>query len=129
MPSNTFVFNNKIDAAYIHEMYETDYPYIETIFKTIVDGFDADLAAIQDNYQSGNLDLLRKSVHKVIPTFGFAGMLTVQQKCKEVENKCKTATSIKEIELDLVELIKNLKEAGAIITEDYKKLRSFNNSN
>jgi hypothetical protein len=128
MSSSTFVFNDKIDAAYIHEMYETDYPYIETIFKTILDGFDADLAAIQDSYRKANLELLRKSVHKVIPTFGFAGMLKVQEKCKEVENKCKSATSVSDIDLDLVELIKYLKEAGTIIMEEYKKLQSFNNS-
>ncbi len=125
---NTLTFNDKIDAAYIYEMYENDYPYIETIFKAILDSYDADLAAIQDNYRKENLELLRKSVHKIKPTFGFAGMLTVQEKCKEFENKCQAATSIGEIEMDFSEWIKHLEEAGIIIMEEHKKLKSFNNS-
>jgi hypothetical protein len=128
MSSNTFIFNDKIDAVYINEMYDTDYPYIETIFKAILDSIDEDVAAIRDSYRKENLDSLRKSVHKIIPTFGFAGMLTIQKKCKEVENKCRSAISISEIEMDLLELMKNLEEAGAIIMEEHKKLESFNSS-
>jgi hypothetical protein len=55
-------------------------------------------------------------------------MLTVQNKCKEFENKCQTATSIGDIEMDFSELIKQLEEAGIIIIEEHKRLRSFNNS-
>jgi HPt (histidine-containing phosphotransfer) domain-containing protein len=125
---NTFIFNHEIDAAFINEMYENDYPYIGTIFKAILDTYDEDLAAIRDTYGKKNLDLLRRSVHKIKPTFGFAGMLTVQEKCKEFEMKCHAATSIDEIETDFSEWIKNLEEAGIIIMEEYQKLRSFNNS-
>jgi len=126
--ANAFIFNDKIDAAYIFQMYETDYPYIEKMFKTILDSLVEDLASIHDNYRSENLELIRKSVHKVKPTFGFAGMLTLQEKCKEFEDKCQSALSISEIEMDFQEFIKCLDEAGAVLKEEYKKLRSFNNS-
>ena len=125
---NTLTFSDKIDAAYIYEMYENDYPYIQTIFKAILDGYDEDLAAIHDNYQKKDLELLRKSVHKVKPTFGFAGMLMLQEKCREFESTCQAAGSIDEIEMDFWEWIKHLEEAGAIIKEEHKKLKSFNNS-
>ena len=62
---NTLILNDKIDAAYIYEMYENDYPYIQTIFKAILDSYDEDLATIHDNYRKNNLELLRKSVHKI----------------------------------------------------------------
>ena len=123
---NTFIFNNEIDAAYIYEMYENDYPYIATIFKAILDNYDEDLAVIRDQYRNKNLEQLRKSVHKIKPTFGFAGMLAVQEKCREFENKCQAAISIGEIEMDFSEWIKQLEEAGIIIMEEYKKLKSFN---
>ena len=123
---NTLTFNDKIDAAYIYEMYENDYPYIETIFKAILDNYDEDLAAIQDHYRNKNLELLRRSVHKIKPTFGFAGMLSVQEKCREFENKCQAAISISEIEMDFSEWMKQLEEAGIIIMEEHRKLKSFN---
>ena len=109
-------------------MYENDYPYIETIFRAILDTYDEDLAAIHDNYRKKDLELLRKSAHKIKPTFGFAGMLATQEKCKEFEHKCQVAISIGEIEMDFSEWIKQLEEAGTIITEEHKKLKSFNNS-
>ena len=125
---NTFIFSDKIDSTSIYEMYENDYLYIETIFKTILDSLDENLAAICDGYRQKNLELLRKSVHKVRPTFGFAGLLGVQEKCKEFEDKCQAAASINELEIDFPELVKNLEKADAIIKEEYKKLKSFNES-
>jgi hypothetical protein len=125
---NTFIFSDKIDAVYIYEMYENDYGYIETMFKAILDGFEEDLAAIRDNYLQKNLESLRKSIHKIKPTFGFAGMLDIQEKCKEFESKCQVVKSVGELETDFPAFIKCLEEAGVIVMEEYKKLEAFNNS-
>lgn len=125
-PSDTFVFNDKIDAEYIYSMYENDYPYIESMFKVVLDHFDEDLAAIQKHYEQENIEMLRRSVHKVRPSFGFAGMPGVQEKCREFENKCQAARTISELESHFPAFIKSLKEAGTLIVDEYKKLRSFN---
>ena len=124
--SHTFTFSDKIDTDYIYGMYENDYPYIESMFKAVLDHFDEDLAAIQNNYEQKNIELLRKSVHKIRPSFGFAGLPVVQEKCREFENKCQVAKSMNELEMDFQEFIKCLEEAGTIIIEEYKKLKSFN---
>ena len=130
MPShtslNTFAFSDKIDSKSIHEMYENDLPYIETIFKTILDHFNEDLSAICNGYQQQNLEGLRRSIHKVRPTFGFAGMPGLQEKCREFESKCQAAASINEIQIDFENLVKDMEEAEAIIKEEYGKLKSFN---
>jgi HPt (histidine-containing phosphotransfer) domain-containing protein len=123
---NTFVFSDKIDAAYIYDMYENDYPYIETMFKMVLDSLNEDMAVIHDNYRKKDLELLRKSVHKIKPSFGFAGMPATQEKCREFENRCQAAKFVSELETDFSELIKYLQEAGTIIMEEYKKLKSFN---
>ena len=124
--SHTFIFSDKIDTNYIYGMYENDYPYIESMFKAVVDHFDEDLAAIRNNYAQKNVELLRKSVHKVRPSFGFAGMPVVQEKCSEFEKKCQVAKSINELEMDFPVFMKCLEEAGTVIIEEYKKLKSFN---
>ena len=124
--SHPFTFSDKIDADYIYGMYENDYPYIESMFKAVVDHFDEDLATIRNNYAQNNIELLRKSVHKVRPSFGFAGMPAVQEKCSEFENKCHAAKFINELDADFQEFIKCLEEAGTVIIEEYKKLKSFN---
>ncbi|HEY1870682.1 MAG TPA: Hpt domain-containing protein [Chitinophagaceae bacterium] len=124
--SNAFTFSDKFDAAYIYNMYEDDYLYIESMFKVVLDHFDEDLAAIQNNYEQKDIDQLRRSVHKVRPAFGYAGMPVVQEKCKEFENKCMAVKSVSEVETDYYELIKCLEEAGTVISEEHKKLKSFN---
>ena len=126
--SNTFTFSDKIDAAYIYNMYEHDYPYIESMFKAVLDHFDEDLAAIQHHFEQRDIEQLRRSVHKVRPAFGFAGMPVVQEKCKEFEHKCHVAGSVSELGTDYPELIKCLEEAGTVITEEYKRLKSFNDA-
>src|SRR6478672_6266929 len=124
--SHSFTFSDKIDADYIYSMYENDYPYIESMFKVVLDHFDEDLAAIHNNYGQKNVELLRKSVHKIRPSFGFAGLPVVQEKCREFENKCQAAKSMNELEIDFPEFVKCLEEAGTVIIEEYKKLKSFN---
>ena len=123
---NSFIFSHTIDAAFLHEMYEEDYQYIEVIFEKVIDGFEENLQAIQDNHRDKNLELLRKSVHKIKPSFGFAGLPAVQEKCRDFEAKCQAATSINELDADFMDLMKSLQEAKTIITDELKRLKSFN---
>jgi HPt (histidine-containing phosphotransfer) domain-containing protein len=126
---NSFIFSHTIDAAFLHEMYEEDYQYIEVIFEKVLDGFDENLQALQDNHRDNNLELLRKSVHKIKPSFGFVGLPAVQEKCRDFEAKCQAATSIHELDADFAALMKSLQDARTIITEEYSRLKSFNQTN
>jgi HPt (histidine-containing phosphotransfer) domain-containing protein len=126
---NSFIFSHTIDAAFLHEMYEEDYQYIEVIFEKVLDGFDENLQALQDNHRDKNLELLRKSVHKIKPSFGFVGLPAVQEKCRDFEAKCQAATSVNELDAHFAALMKSLQDARTIITEEYSRLKSFNQTN
>jgi len=109
-------------------MYDEDYQYIEVIFEKVLDSFDENLQAIIYN-RDKNLELLRKSVHKIKPSFGFVGLPIVQEKCQDFETKCQIATSVNELDTDFAALLKSLQEAKAIIAEEYGRLKSFNQTN
>ncbi len=126
--TTTFTFSDSIDADYIFNMYEDDYSYIETMFKTVLDHFDADRSGILANFQQNDLELLRKAVHKIKPTFGFVGMPDVLEKCKAFENKCYEVQSIKDIEVNYKDLLNTLEEAHQVIINEHNKLASFNRS-
>lgn len=128
--SNTsnFTFSDKIDADYLFNMYEDDYSYIETMFKTVLDHFDADRLSILTHFQQGDLELLRKAVHKIKPTFGFVGMPDVLEKCKAFENKCYQVQSTKELEMDYKDLLNTMEDAHQAINNEHNKLVSFNRS-
>ncbi len=126
--TTTFTFSDRIDADYLFNMYEDDYSYIETMFKTVLDHFDADRSGILANFQQNDLELLRKAVHKIKPTFGFVGMPDVLEKCKAFENKCYHAESITQLEDDYKDLLNTLEDAHQAIINEHNKLVSFNRS-
>lgn len=124
--SSPFQFNSKIDADYIFSMYEDDYQYIETMFKTVIDHFGEDRDAIITHYRDGQLDELRKSVHKIKPAFGFVGMPAVLDICKDFENKCYEVDSIAKLEIDYLNMVNSLEDAYQVITSEHQKLVSYN---
>jgi HPt (histidine-containing phosphotransfer) domain-containing protein len=125
-PSSNFTFSEKIDSDYIYNMYEDDYPYIESMFKTVLDHIDEDRDSIVTYYKEQQLDLLRKAVHKIKPAFGFVGMPAVLERCKSFENKCYQVASTEELAADYQELIAELQDATMIIANEHKKLVTYN---
>jgi Hpt domain len=124
--SGSFAFSEKIDSEYIYNMYEDDYPYIESMFKTVLDHIDEDRDSIVTYYKEQQLELLRKSVHKIKPAFGFVGMPAVLEKCKAFENKCYHVTSTYELEKDYQDLLNEMGDAILVIANEHKKLVSHN---
>jgi HPt (histidine-containing phosphotransfer) domain-containing protein len=126
--NSVFTFSEKIDADYMFNMYEDDYSYIETMFKTVLDHFDADRLSVLTNFQQSDIELLRKAVHKIKPTFGFVGMPDVLEKCKAFENKCYQVQSLKDLEEDYKDLLNTLEDAHQVIINEHNRLVSFNRS-
>jgi len=126
MPSAPFTFSEKIDSEYIYNMYEEDYPYIESMFKTVLDHIDEDRDSIVTYFKEQQLELLRKSVHKIKPAFGFVGMPVFLEKCKAFENKCYQVASTDELEKDYQDLLSELEDAIQVIANEHKKLVSYN---
>lgn len=125
-PSHLFTFGDKIDADYIFNMYEDDYLYIETMFKTVLDHFEDDRNTIVVHYQEGQPEALRKSIHKIKPAFGFVGMPAVLELCKNFENKCYLVQSTDELEQEYKELLAVLEDAYQVIASEHQKLVSYN---
>ncbi|WP_207512523.1 Hpt domain-containing protein [Longitalea luteola] len=126
--SKKFIFNEKIDSDYLYSLYEDDYQYIEEIFSTTLTHFDNDLYAIQQAFTAGNLSDLRKAIHKMKPTFGFVGLPTVQQSCKEFEDFCQKATTSNELTSEYQQIVVTLAASKELIASEYNKLKEFNSN-
>jgi len=121
-----FIFNEKMDKEALYSLYTDDFAYIEEIFATTLQHFDGDFSNVQLAYENANIEDLRKAVHKIKPTFGYAGLLETQSFCKNFEDKCAAAGSIAELS-DAYTHIKNvLLEAKDIIENEYNRLKAFN---
>jgi HPt (histidine-containing phosphotransfer) domain-containing protein len=126
--STPFIFHPSIDVGTIREMYGDDYPYIELIFKTVVDHLDEDISSIKESYRLNQLESLRKAIHKIKPVFGFIGMPQLHQECISFEQECKEAMSVSQVEIDYNKLVKSLEEITIIVKEQHEKLTSYNSN-
>jgi HPt (histidine-containing phosphotransfer) domain-containing protein len=120
--SNPFTFNPLINPDVIYDLYENDYPYIQEIFNTVLTNIDADIGEIRSAHAATDLEALKKNIHKIKPTFGFLGMQLVEQKCRDLEDKCRSSQSVASLTGDLDELLLLINKAQKAIQEDYQKL-------
>jgi hypothetical protein len=123
-----FQFDCRIDASILYSLYENDYLYIEEIFTTTLQHYDADVEAFETHQQAGSLEGLKRSVHKIKPVFGFVGMSVMQDCCQAFEDKCAAATDLQAIYPDSQKLLHLLKEYKKIIEADLQKLSAYNNT-
>ena len=124
---NQFIFNEKIDKDTLYGLYTDDFPYIEEIFATTLQHYDADFGAVQLAYESGNIEDLKRAVHKIKPTFGFMGLLETQALCKKMEDDCAGTSSITaDITNSYIHFKNMLLEAKDLIQNEYHRLKAFN---
>ena len=121
-----FIFNEKMDKEALYSLYTDDFEYIEEIFATTLQHFDADFSTLQLAYENGNMEDLRRAVHKIKPTFGYTGLMETQAACKTFEDLCATTPAINEITEAYTQIKNSLLEAKDIIQNEYIRLKAFN---
>jgi len=121
-----FIFNEKMDKDTLYGLYTDDFPYIEEIFATTLQHFDADFGAVQLACEQENIEDLKRAVHKIKPTFGFVGLLETQASCKKFEDDCGRATSFSQLTDEYINIKNMLLEAKDIIQSEYLRLKAFN---
>lgn len=123
---NQFIFNEKMDKETLYSLYTDDFAYIEEIFATILQHFDADFSTIQLAFENGNLEDLKKAIHKLKPVFGYTALLETQAHCKNFEDLCAGDTPISAITEPYTHIKNELLEAKDIIQNEYARLKTFN---
>ena len=120
-------FNRQIDRDFIISMYEEDYPYISEVFETTLNQLIPDIAILKKAYINGDLESLRKQVHKIKPAFGFAGLRDTEAICQQFEDDCISAGSTETLADRYGALIKLLDESCSIIQQEIEKLKAYKN--
>ncbi|MFT3825347.1 MAG: Hpt domain-containing protein [Chitinophagaceae bacterium] len=124
--SNTFIFNKRFDNDYLFSLYAGEYSYIEEIFATTLEYFDEDVEKAAMAYATGNMSDLKNALHKLKPTFGFVGLLTIQDECRDFELKCQRTDDVEELKQDYKQIVITLAEGKELIEKEYRRLKDFN---
>ena len=123
----SFIFNPKIDRDFIVSMYDEDYPYIGEVFATTLGQLITDIVIIKQAFANGDLESLRKQVHKIKPAFGFAGLRDTEALCQQFEDNCLSVNSTEALAARYGPLIMSLDESCVIIQQEIEKLKAYKN--
>jgi HPt (histidine-containing phosphotransfer) domain-containing protein len=67
-------------------------------------------------------------VHKIKPAFGFIGMMQMQQKCQQLEDHCKNASSVSDVQNEATSVLNECRQSQQVIQNEYERLKKFNSS-
>lgn len=121
-----FQFDKSIDTEYMCSMYEADYKYIEQIFSLTLAHFGDDISTADQKYESDDIDGVRRAIHKIKSTFGFIGMMELQENCRRMEDRCSSVHSMDEIKPEIESLLKQISIHKLILQNEYVRLKNFN---
>lgn len=120
-------YNELIDPAILFSLYENDHAFIQKIFQSFLDNnIDGDVQQIESCFTSGDTDGLRKVIHKLKPAFGFVGLTSIEEQCREMELLCVSGRSLNDLTEKMADLLKTIRAGKMAIEEDLQKLVQFN---
>jgi hypothetical protein len=120
-----FIFNEMIDKAFIFSLYEDDFDYIVEVFGSCLTSIDEDIVFLTQAFESGDASLVKKSVHKLKPVFGFTGLLVHQDAIGNFENACMNVSSIDLLKEEYKQVLMQIQEGRNIIEQETQSLREF----
>jgi HPt (histidine-containing phosphotransfer) domain-containing protein len=122
-----FIYNELIDPAILSSLYENDHAFIQKIFQSFLDtGLDGDLRQAESCFTSGDPDGLRKVIHKIKPAFGFVGLTSIEEQCREMELLCVSGRSLNDLTEKINDLLNAMLAGKKAIEDDLQKLILFN---
>lgn len=123
-----FSFDKRLDSKHLSSLYGNDYIWIQEIFRIAHENFPADLSAIRVAWDTQDMDSLKRSVHKIKPTFGFIGLPGLQQTCKDLEHSIAQEASVSALHAGVQSLLAQCDECAAILGQELSRLIVYNES-
>jgi HPt (histidine-containing phosphotransfer) domain-containing protein len=124
--SNAFVFNEKFDHEYLFNLYADDFEYVEEIFSITLKNFDPDFESIEVAWSSEDPADLKRAIHKIKPAFGFVGLTSIQDQCKDFEELCQNVVTTKELSDQYKQIVTTLADSKKVLETEYRRLKEFN---
>ncbi len=98
MSEAVFVFDGRLDGAFLESIYEGDMEHAEMVFDQFLNTLPSQLNEIKDYYQNSDIENFRKNVHKIKPVLSYVGLTTLTEKAGVLESRCKQVASIQDVE-------------------------------
>lgn len=125
MSATSFIFSDKLDGQFLESIYEGDCEHAEVVFEKFVTSVKIYLGEIESAYESGNTEVLRKSVHKFKPVLSFVGLTRLMDSAAAIEKKCGTVPDVASLAADYTAFKNDLAEMIPVVENDLIKLKAL----
>lgn len=123
MKLEEILFDDRLDAEALHNLYEDDYEHAEVVFQQFVKSAPVQMLEIEKNFTEGTIDTFREKIHKLKPVSSFVGLTSLSNQAAAIESQCKNGSSINEIENEYLTFKTNFSNSLPVVEEVLQKLK------
>ena len=123
MKLEEILFDDRLDAEVLHNLYEDDYEHAEIVFQQFVKSAPVQMLEIDKNFTEGSIDTFREKIHKLKPVFSFVGLTSLSSQAASIEEQCKNGSSKNEIENEYQNFKNNFSTSLPVVEEVLQKLK------
>jgi signal transduction histidine kinase/FixJ family two-component response regulator len=109
-----------LDSTYLQEMYGDDYKYATDMFQTFITEIVPEVQTL--GVETLDIQLLRKQIHKIKPTFGMVGLISLQSQLADLETACDKNGGLIAIENNLAKFLLDFHNKLPLLEQQLEKL-------
>ncbi len=122
------VYLATLDSKHLQEMYGDDYDYARDMFFTFLTDIRPEIEMLTNELT--DLSALRKTLHKLKPTFGMVGLTDLQNQMEAMETACETASSTPALHSALIteqlfRFLDEFRQRISLVTQQYDLLKAL----
>lgn len=112
-----FIFRPEMDRDYLYSLYEDDYTYIAQVLTAANQDLESVVPEMEQAWHARDLGQLARALHRIKPLFGYAGLLTHQEKLASFEQQFRNGHPDDNLDEDFRRMMQVVL-TGKIILED-----------
>lgn len=121
-----FTFSEELDAAFLQELYGDDLQQAEMVFESSVQQIKAEITLAQARFHDGDLQGLKKVIHKMKPLFGYIGMNEVMEEFAVFEKECTEEKTVADVEQKFQYILIATQQSLLKTEKEVQRLKQFN---
>jgi HPt (histidine-containing phosphotransfer) domain-containing protein len=124
MTGGGFIFDKRLDAAYLESIYEGDKEYAAVVFEQFLLDFPIQWKAAEGSYAQKDITSYKAAIHKVKAAFSFVGLTQLTAQAEILEKECAEHGDTATLSGLHQEFKKNTDMLLPIVAEELKRLQS-----
>lgn len=121
---DVFVFNKKLDTAYLQKLYSGNSNYALSLFDIFLECTEGDWAEIQQMIKNSEWEKLKDQVHKIKPNFSMVGLTWITKMAQDAYDELKEKNEDAAVK-NLQEIQTELDKFMPLIKKEYQRMQKF----